>query len=262
MLIVKGLGSFGLELSMLPAYGLTFVMSLLAPEAQRTQRMLDAAKTPPEIKWGQKVPHSVFVFLVMILYMPIVPLMEVFAFVYFAGSFIVWKHQCLHVYSQAADGGGVTTWQGLFGFLMVCLYMGEAVFIAYMGIKEAPGPAACGFVPLVLTIIFHKYINRKIVDNIGNLALDVAAEIDKENGELEPLEGTSVDDKVFGQPALKLKNEEREPMPYRRDEAAAVADASGDVENNNDDQNKGVEDGEEKFTVEYKDTEDGEPVAC
>ncbi|KAL3927188.1 MAG: hypothetical protein SGBAC_013181 [Bacillariaceae sp.] len=252
MLIVKGLGNFGLELSMLPAYGLTFVMSLLAPESQRTQRMIDTTKTPPEIKWGQKVPHSVFVFLVMILYMPIVPLMELFAFIYFAGTYIVWKHQCLHVYAQASDGGGVTTWQSLFGFLMATLYMGEAVFIAYMGIKKAPGPAACGFVPLVLTIIFHKYINRKIVDNIGNLALDVAAEIDKENGELDPLEGTTIDDKVFGQPALKLNNEEREPMPYRRAEGAT--DPYRDLENNkyrnnrNGDPNKG--------------TEDGEPLSC
>ncbi|CAJ1956837.1 unnamed protein product [Cylindrotheca closterium] len=220
MLIVKGIGNFGLELSMLPAYGLTFVMSLLAPESQRTQRMLDASKTPPEIKWGQKLPDSIFVFLVMILYMPIVPLMELFAFIYFGGMYIVWTHQCLHVYAQASDGGGVTTWQTLFGFLIVCLYMGEAVFIVYMGLKEAPGPAACGFVPLVVTIIFHKYINQKIVYNIGNLALDVAAEIDKDNGELERLNGTSIEDKVFGQPALKLANEEREPMPYRRSEVA------------------------------------------
>jgi len=217
MLIVKGLGNFGLELSMLPAYGLTFVMNFLSPEAQRTQRMLDAGKVPPEIKWGEKIPHSIFVFLVMILYMPIVPLMELFAFVYFGGTYIVWKHQCLHVYAQASDGGGVTTWQSLFGFLMVALYMGEAVFIAYMALKLAPAQSACGFVPLVLTIIFHKYINRTIIDNIGNLALDVAADIDKENGELERLEGTSVEDKVFGQPSLQVKNEEREPMPYRRE---------------------------------------------
>jgi len=229
MLIVKGLGNFGLELSMLPAYGLTFIMSLLAPEAQRTQRMLDATKTPPEIKWGSKVPHSVFVFLVMILYMPIVPLMEVFALTYFGGAFIVWKHQCLHVYAQSSDSGGVTTWQALFGFLMASLYMGEAVFIAFMGVKKAPGPAACGFVPLVLTAIFHRYINRKIINNIGNLALDVAADIDKENGELDRLEGTSVDDEVFGQPALKTKDEEREPMPYRRD-ASADDEPKKDVE--------------------------------
>lgn len=217
-------------------------MNFLAPEAQRTQRMLDAAKTPPLIKWGEKIPHSIFVFMVMILYMPIVPLMEVFAFVYFAGSYIVWKHQCLHVYAQPSDGGGVTTWQSVFGFLMASLYTAEGVFIAYMGIKKAPGPAACGFVPLVLTIIFHKYINGTIIDNIGNLALDVAAEIDKENGELERLEGTSVEDKVYGQPSLKVKSEERGPMPYRRQEP--VTDPYRQEQTSGEPQNGGGDDGE------------------
>jgi hypothetical protein len=216
MIIVKGLGNFGLELSMLPQYGTTLIMSLLTPEAQRTQRMLDEGKKPPEILWGDKIPHHVFVFLVMIMYQPIVPLMEVFALMYFGGTYLVWKHQCLHVYAQSSEGGGVTTWQSLFGFLMTCLYMGEVVFIAYMGIKEAPGPAACGFVPLVVTILFHIYIHRKIIMPNKSLSLDVAADVDKNDGELERLEGKSIEDKVYGQPALKGSQDEREPMPYRR----------------------------------------------
>eukprot|EP00980_Cylindrotheca_fusiformis_P025793 scaffold14624_cov100-Cylindrotheca_fusiformis.AAC.1 len=217
MVIVKGLGNFGMELSMLPQYGTTLVMKVLAPEAQRTQRMLDDEKTPPEIKWGKLIPHHVFVFLVMIMYQPIVPLMEVFAFVYFGGSYIVWKHQCLHVYAQSTEGGGLTTWQSLFGFLMACLYMGEAVFIAYMGIKKAPGPAGCGFVPLIVTVLFHVYIYRKLIMPNIHLSLEVAANVDKEAGELQRLEGKSLEDKVYGQPALKASQDERGPMPYRRE---------------------------------------------
>eukprot|EP00980_Cylindrotheca_fusiformis_P025798 scaffold14624_cov100-Cylindrotheca_fusiformis.AAC.6 len=217
MIIVKGLGNFGMELSMLPQYGTTLVMKVLAPEAQRTQRMLDDEKKPPEIKWGKLIPHHVFVFLVMIMYQPIVPLMEVFAFVYFGGSYIVWKHQCLHVYAQSTEGGGLTTWQSLFGFLMACLYMGEAVFIAYMGIKKAPGPAGSGFVPLIVTVLFHIYIYRKVIMPNKHLSLEVAANVDREAGELEQLEGSSVEDKVYGQPALKASQDERGPMPYRRE---------------------------------------------
>ena len=167
--------------------------------------------------------------LVMIMYAPIVPLMEIFAFVYFGGSYIVWKHQCLHVYAQSSEGGGETTWQSLFGFLMGCLYMGEVVFIAYMGIKEAPGPSACGFVPLVLTILFHMYINRAIITPNRVLSLEDAGAADKEAGYLERIGSTSIEDKLYGQPALKTSMDERGPMPYRRDDGEVKdVEAAGD----------------------------------
>jgi hypothetical protein len=218
MISVGGLGNFGMELSCLTTYGVTLVMNMLQPEAMRTQRMLDDAKTPPVILWGQRIPPFVFVFLVTILYMPIVPVVEAFSFVYFGGSYLVWKHQCLHVYSQEFEGGGLTTWESLFGFLMSSLYIGEAVFIAYMGIKEAPAQAGCGFVPLILTILTHMAINRNIRTPLQNLSLEVAADMDITEGELErdPNSSTNVEDQLYAQPSLKIRDEERGPLPYRR----------------------------------------------
>lgn len=135
MINVGSLGQFGLQLSNLPTYGVTMILNLISPEAARTQRMLDEAKETPQIDWGLEIPRIIFVFLVAVIYMPIVPLMDVFALIYFAGHYVVWKHQCLHVYSVQFEGGGEATWRKLFGFLLGCLYMGELVFIAYMGIK-------------------------------------------------------------------------------------------------------------------------------
>jgi hypothetical protein len=212
MILVQSMGQFGLELSCIPVYGLTLVMKLLQPEAMRTQRQMDASKKPPFMIWGQQIPRAVFIFLVAVLYMAIVPIMEVFAFVYFAGSYIVWKHQFLHVYAQDYEGGGDVTWQQLFGFLMACLYMAEVVFIAYMGIKEAFGPFVMGFVPLVVTFIMHRWLDRKIIKPLKNLSLEVAARQDIDDGELEH---SSL---LYKSPALDADKEERAPMPYRRGE--------------------------------------------
>jgi hypothetical protein len=131
MILARSFGQFGMELSMVSTYGIKLIMKAIQPEALQTQRQIDEGKKPPSIVWGQNVPPMVFIFLVSIIYMPIVPIMEVFALAYFAGSYIVWKHQCLHVYTQDFEGGGEATWLRLFGFLMACLYTGEAVFIAY-----------------------------------------------------------------------------------------------------------------------------------
>jgi len=221
MIAIRGLGNFGLELSMLPYYGITLVKNLLKPEALQTQRMLDDAKTPPVILWSQIIPPHVFVFLVMMMYMPIVPLMELFALVYFGGTYIVWKHQCLHVYSQPFEGGGLT-WESLFGFLMASIYMSEGVFIAYMGIKEAPGQAACGFVPLVASIMVHVAINKNIRRPLQNLSLQVATDMDLADGELENIGDNAVEDQIYAQPVLRARLEERRPLPYRhQDEAEA-----------------------------------------
>ena len=120
MVIMGSFLAFGLELSMIPSYGVNLIMSMLQPEAMRTQRMLDAAQNPPTVVWGKILPPMVFVLLVALVYMSIVPLMEAFCLAYFGGWYLVRKHQCLHVYAQEFEGGGII-WETLFGFFMTCL---------------------------------------------------------------------------------------------------------------------------------------------
>lgn len=211
------IGSMAMELSMLPTYGVKLIMKMIQPDAMRTQRQIDDDKKPPSIVWGQRVPPFVFVFLVAIIYMPIVPIMSIFGLIYFGVNYLVWKHQCLHVYAQEFEGGGEATWIRLFNFLMLCLYMGEIIFIAYMGIKEAPAQSAMGFVPFVVTILVHMYLGRKIIAPLRNLALEVAADVDIDEGELQ---GST--EKVYEIPSLNPAKEEREAQPYRREKSASL----------------------------------------
>ena len=154
-----------------------------------------------------------FIFLVIMVYMPIVPIMEVFGLIYFAGHYLVHKHQCMHVYAQQFEGGGEATWQRLFPFLMACLYMGEVVFIAYMGLKKAPIQGGLGFIPLIITVLFHMHLNRTVVKPLRNLSYEVATDVDIEDGELDR-QNFSV---LYGMPSLNTDDEERGPMHYRRD---------------------------------------------
>jgi hypothetical protein len=146
--------------------------------------------------------------------------MSIFAFVYFLGTYIVMKHQCLHVYAQTVEGGGSATWQQVFGFLMSCLYIGEFIFIAYMGIKTAPIQSGLGFVPLIVTCIFHRVLYRKYIEPIQTLSLQVAADVDTRDGELTSDTnngGGSITKSLYRQPVLDMDQDERGPLPYRRD---------------------------------------------
>ena len=126
------------------------------------------------------------------------------------------KHQCLHVYAQEFEGGGSATWQQVFGFLMACVYIGELIFIVYMGIKTAPIQGGLGFVPLIVTVFFHRLLYRKYIAPIQNLSLQVAADVDVRDGELSHENRTGAIQTLYRQPALKVEQEERGPMPYRR----------------------------------------------
>jgi hypothetical protein len=134
MIIIGSFGMLGLELSLVLFYSKALILQLIHPTSIQTQRALDKAHTPRSIVWGRRIPPMVFVFFVAILYMPVVPVMEIFALVYFFGFYVVFKHQCLHVYSTKFEGGGLATWQTLFYFLIGALYMSEFVFIAYMSL--------------------------------------------------------------------------------------------------------------------------------
>ena len=147
--------------------------------------------------------------------MPIVPIISIFAFVYFFGTYIVMKHQCLHVYAQEFEGGGSATWQQVFGFLMGCVYIGELIFIVYMGLKTAPIQGGLGFVPLIITFAFHRMLYRKYIAPIQNLSLQVAGDADIRDGELSHENRIGVTT-LYRQPALDREQEERGPMPYRR----------------------------------------------
>ena len=71
-------------------------------------------------------------------------------------------------------------------------------------------------------MLLHAIVNRNIRAPLQSLGLEIATAIDLDDGELPVLEveGFSpevlVQEKLYGQPALKLRSDERSPMPYRR----------------------------------------------
>ncbi|GKZ01292.1 hypothetical protein MPSEU_001080200 [Mayamaea pseudoterrestris] len=240
LIIMGSFLAFGLELSQFVPYIVNKIIGMITSEPAQTQRMLDAKLQPPSIAWGKTLPPVVFIVMVTLIYMPIVPLMEIFAMVYFGGWYLVWKHQCLHVYAQEFEGGGLI-WETLSSFFMACVYMAEFILCAYLGLKEAPGPAIFTLVVTVIgTLLTHYQLRRNIAGPLKNLSLVIAAKIDTEEGELALSEADAassaqaVESLLYAQPSLKASEDERGPMPYRRkgdgtdEEAPAFTDSPHD----------------------------------
>ena len=55
------------------------------------------------MKWGTLYPPIIFILLVALVYVCIVPIIEPFCAISFGLSYVVYKHQCLNVYSQVRE---------------------------------------------------------------------------------------------------------------------------------------------------------------
>jgi len=128
---VQSFGTLWVELSHIFQFIINIVMDKIQPEAARTQRMLDEGKQPKFLEWGKILPKIVFVFLVSVVYMPIVPLLSIHAFVYFGLSHLVWKHQCMLRILKAGNPLGKSI-----QFIIGSLYMAELIFfVVFISIK-------------------------------------------------------------------------------------------------------------------------------
>lgn len=95
-------------------------------------------------------------------------------------------------------------------------------------LQVAPGPAIFTLVVTVGgTLITHYQLRRNIAGPLKNLALEIAANIDIQEGELDLSDADAqpsteaVEELLYAQPSLKASADERGPLPYRREKETA-----------------------------------------
>lgn len=104
--------------------------------------------------------------------------------------------------------------------------------------QKSLGPTIFSVIPFVCTILVHCRLRRNTIAPLQNLSLEAAAEIDMSDGELTDRDDGSgptavaVERQLYGQPCLKASDDEREPMPYRRNVAEEEAETAPPVTEN------------------------------
>jgi hypothetical protein len=94
---------------------------------------------------------SMVVFLALVTYSVVAPLVSLFALVYFALAYPVYVHQLMYVYQPTAHTGG-TQWPVVCGCCVAALVVQELLLLGIFGIKKAAVPAAL-LVPLLVATI-------------------------------------------------------------------------------------------------------------
>jgi hypothetical protein len=236
LIITQTFGGLFLELSQLVPVIVGILLGFLKKEPAKTQRELDNENTAIAINWGTLMPKFLLVMFAALTYTYIVPLVSVVAFLHFLIAYVVFRHNCLHVYHQKNQSGGIV-WVTLFNMIMIMQYMALVIFMAYLSIKEGAAQAPLALIPLVFTIFFHFKVRSTFVQPYTRLSLEGARSADlldvnetgSESAAMAGPEGrvggaNSAEEvkqqyalHVYPQPALNVAKWETAPQPYRRE---------------------------------------------
>ncbi|CAN0302436.1 unnamed protein product, partial [Hapterophycus canaliculatus] len=135
-----------------------YVTTQLSDENGKSDRELRQAQAAPSLNWGVFYPPLLFVLLIVFCYAAIAPIILPVACLLYYCSFLVYKNQALYVYVQTAESGGASMYL-LFRFSMASLYIGEIVFVAYMGIKKGSYQSIAAIVLVVITVLWHMQVS-------------------------------------------------------------------------------------------------------
>jgi len=106
----------------------------------KTPRDLIAVEAAPPRDYGTSYPITLFTFIIAITFSVIASISLPFATLYFAFGWFVNKYNGLYVYNTHFETGG-QLWPTVFQMMTWCVFVGQAVFTALLGIKKATGPA-------------------------------------------------------------------------------------------------------------------------
>eukprot|EP00035_Acanthoeca_spectabilis_P009999 m.176273 g.176273 ORF g.176273 m.176273 type:complete len:825 (+) comp14895_c0_seq19:3120-5594(+) len=134
---------------------------------------------PGHIDYGKLLPQQLVVYLIVLAYANVAPIIVLFGIFYFVLGYFTWKHQLLMVYTTICESGG-THWHRIFKFILIGVAISQATLIgvvaAMRGIKQGPFLAPL----LIITYFFYYHFDTKYASTVSTtvVAREVAANVD------------------------------------------------------------------------------------
>eukprot|EP01135_Chromosphaera_perkinsii_P001073 Nk52_evm23s158 gene=Nk52_evmTU23s158 len=188
---------------MLLAIGPLIVHLLLKRVMDSIGIRMDEHSEPPlkPFKYYQKCPNSLLVFLLVMAFSTLNPVMLVCGMICLGGQFIANKYQFVYMHGEAFQSGGLM-WPKLSTQMWAGYLVYNLTMIGVIGVKKQPIASALCIIPLV-----GAFILKSILDGYAqayiNLSVSGARVCDKANeakGEEERAALTNID--VFNKPSM------------------------------------------------------------
>eukprot|EP00607_Mallomonas_marina_P010478 CAMPEP_0182421544 /NCGR_PEP_ID=MMETSP1167-20130531/6968_1 /TAXON_ID=2988 /ORGANISM="Mallomonas Sp, Strain CCMP3275" /LENGTH=836 /DNA_ID=CAMNT_0024598791 /DNA_START=34 /DNA_END=2544 /DNA_ORIENTATION=+ len=178
------------------------------------RKLLTGPLAEPFIDYGVVLPNIMYIVLITELYWVITPLIAIIATVYFAGSYLAYKYQCLYVFVPKFESGGMM-WYLVYYRLNLGLVISAVAMIGYMGIKKGAGQTPL-LAPLPFIIILcWRYTESCFLAVSQNMSYSLAADIDIETADVVDLK-SAFSPSYYKQKCITAPH--GEILPYREND--------------------------------------------
>jgi len=155
------------------------VKNIITEEAM-SERKLEQLKVPKEFIFGRFTAEFIYVFMIAVVYSPIVPLITGACAAYFFFASKIYTHQALFVFSQRYEGGG-KLFYSVNRTVFVIIYVSIVLFGTILILKGQPY-ASGSFLVLMLSVtyIVDREIHEKFSSTSQKLPLTTSRIMDEE----------------------------------------------------------------------------------
>ncbi|KAL2481724.1 CSC1-like protein [Abeliophyllum distichum] len=122
----------------------------------KTEKDREQAMDPGSVNFSTSEPRIQLYFLLGLVYAPVTPILLPFIIIFFAFSFMVFRHQIINVYDQKYESGA-TYWPDVHRRIIIGLIISQVLLMGLLSTRDAPKATPLILVLPVLTIWFHQF---------------------------------------------------------------------------------------------------------
>nr|CAG8538620.1 1798_t:CDS:10 [Entrophospora candida] len=174
--MIQGIGLFPAHLLQIKEVAIVISKRLKA----KTPRSYAYANAPPFLDYGEELPPMVLIFVIVLVYSSIAPIILPFGAIYFFLGYMVYKYLLLYVYFHPYETAGLA-WPKIFRRITIGLYIYQIMMIGYLLLKESYYLAASVFPTLIMTAVFFYYVNTAYDRNAAYIPLKTLKDEEKKS---------------------------------------------------------------------------------
>nr|CAG8547931.1 1116_t:CDS:10 [Entrophospora candida] len=173
--ILQGIGIFPIHLLQLREVSMTLFYRLIS----KTPRDYAEANAPPFLDYGEELPPMVLIFVLVLVYSSLAPVILPFGAIYFFLGYIAYKYLLLYVYFHPYETAGLA-WPKIFQQITIGLYIYQILMIGYLALRESYFLAAALLPVIIATMFFYQFVNSAYDRNSKFIPLEKLKEAEEQ----------------------------------------------------------------------------------
>ncbi|KAI3773097.1 hypothetical protein L6452_04296 [Arctium lappa] len=126
----------------------------------KTEKDREEAMDPGSLAWPTTEPRIQLYFLLGLVYATVTPIFLPFIIVFFAFSYLVYRHQIINVYNQQYESAA-SFWPDVNRRIVISLIISQFLLLGILSMKDAVNSTAFLLVLPVLTFLFHRFCKNR-----------------------------------------------------------------------------------------------------